>query len=179
MRTASIGNSGRPASSPANARRLPRSRDAGSEKFKPGDVIVLICRGPLGAGMEEIYQITSALRYLKWGKDVAVITDARFSRRFDRGLHRSRGAGGAGGRADWQAADGDLIQIVIDRNRLAGTIDFVGTATARLTPEEGAAVLAERPEPVTLQPTPISRRHATVGPLQQASGGTWGAVFTT
>jgi dihydroxyacid dehydratase/phosphogluconate dehydratase len=48
-------------------------------KIQPGDVIVLMCRGPLGAGMEEIYQITSALRYLKWGKDVAVITDARFS----------------------------------------------------------------------------------------------------
>jgi putative YjhG/YagF family dehydratase len=44
-----------------------------------GDIVVLICRGPLGAGMEEIYQITAALRYLEFGKQVAVITDARFS----------------------------------------------------------------------------------------------------
>ena len=45
----------------------------------PGDVIALICRGPLGSGMEETYQITSALKHLDFGKHVAVITDARFS----------------------------------------------------------------------------------------------------
>ena len=44
-----------------------------------GDVLVLMCRGPLGSGMEEIFEITSALRYLDFGKHVAVITDARFS----------------------------------------------------------------------------------------------------
>src|SRR5215217_4248272 len=43
--------------------------------IQPGDIIVLMCRGPLGAGMEEIYQITAALRYLEFGKQVAVITD--------------------------------------------------------------------------------------------------------
>ena len=33
-----------------------------------------------GSGMEEIFAITvSALRYLDFGKHVAVITDARFS----------------------------------------------------------------------------------------------------
>jgi len=42
-------------------------------------VLVLICRGPLGSGMEETYQVTSALKHLKWGKQVAVLTDARFS----------------------------------------------------------------------------------------------------
>ena len=44
-----------------------------------GDVLVLMCRGPMGSGMEEIYQITSSLKYLAFGKHVAVITDARFS----------------------------------------------------------------------------------------------------
>ncbi len=29
-----------------------------------GDVVVLICGGPAGAGMQEIYQITSALKNL-------------------------------------------------------------------------------------------------------------------
>ncbi len=50
-----------------------------SKRIQPGDVLVLICRGPMGAGMEEIYQITSALKYLAFGKHVAVVTDARFS----------------------------------------------------------------------------------------------------
>src|SRR4029078_2629318 len=51
-----------------------------SEKpIKPGDVLVLCCRGPMGSGMEETYQITSALKYLKCGREVAVVTDARFS----------------------------------------------------------------------------------------------------
>src|SRR5207247_6597525 len=48
-------------------------------EVKTGDVLVLICRGPMGAGMEEIYQVTSALKYLDFGKHVAVLTDARFS----------------------------------------------------------------------------------------------------
>src|SRR5205814_610181 len=50
-----------------------------ANQIKPGDVIVLICRGPMGAGMEEIYQVTGALKYLPFGKHVAVLTDARFS----------------------------------------------------------------------------------------------------
>ena len=50
-----------------------------ANKIKEGDVLVLICRGPLGSGMEETYQITSALKFLPFGKHVAVITDARFS----------------------------------------------------------------------------------------------------
>jgi putative YjhG/YagF family dehydratase len=35
-------------------------KSQGHDRIKPGDVIVLICRGPLGAGMEEIYQFDSA-----------------------------------------------------------------------------------------------------------------------
>src|SRR5688572_9835084 len=52
---------------------------AGAVPIKAGDVLVLICRGPRGSGMEEIYQITSALKHLSWGREVAVVTDARFS----------------------------------------------------------------------------------------------------
>jgi len=37
-----------------------------------GDVIVLICGGPAGAGMQEIYQITAALKQLPHCKHVAV-----------------------------------------------------------------------------------------------------------
>ena len=58
--------------------------------IEAGDVIVLICRGPLGAGMEETYQITSALKFLEWGRDVAVLTDARFSSAPPRASRSSR-----------------------------------------------------------------------------------------
>src|SRR5439155_2791176 len=68
------------------ARVFTRERDAiaaikgqGVAPVKPGDVLVLMGRGPMGAGMEEIYQITASLRHLSFGKQVAVLTDARFS----------------------------------------------------------------------------------------------------
>src|SRR5207302_3138970 len=48
-------------------------------KIKAGDVVVLIGCGPLGTGMEETYQLTSALKHLPFGKQVALVTDARFS----------------------------------------------------------------------------------------------------
>ena len=47
--------------------------------MQPGDVMVLMGRGPMGTGMEEMYQLTAALRHLPWGKHIALITDARFS----------------------------------------------------------------------------------------------------
>ncbi|HEU0297464.1 MAG TPA: YjhG/YagF family D-xylonate dehydratase, partial [Anaerolineales bacterium] len=46
---------------------------------RPGDIIALIGCGPMGTGMEETYQLTSALKYLPEGKTIALITDARFS----------------------------------------------------------------------------------------------------
>ena len=49
------------------------------EPIEPGDVIVLAGRGPLGSGMEETYQLTSALKFLPFGRRVALVTDARFS----------------------------------------------------------------------------------------------------
>ncbi len=148
-------------------------------KIQPGDVIVLICRGPLGAGMEEIYQITSALRYLKWGKDVAVITDARFSGVSTGACIGHVGPEALAGGPIGKLRDGDLIEIVIDRNRLSGSIHFVGTQAARLTPEEGSALLAERTnqEPLHADPDlPADTRLWAL--LQQASGGTWaGCVY--
>ena len=54
-------------------------KGTGAQPVQPGDVIVLIGRGPLGSGMEETYQMTSALKYLPFGKHIALVTDARFS----------------------------------------------------------------------------------------------------
>ena len=78
-------------------------------------MLVLICRGPMGAGMEETYQLTSALKYLPFGKHVSLLTDARFSGVSTGACigHVSPEAlaGGPIGRL----REGDMIEIVIDR----------------------------------------------------------------
>lgn len=147
----------------------------GTTPIKPGDIIVLICRGPLGTGMEEIYQITSALKFLKFGKQVAVITDARFSGVSTGACIGHVGPEALAGGPVGKVRDGDLIQIVIDRNNLTGSIDFVGTPEGRLTPEEGSRVLAERQPAIELKPDPDLPADTRLWAiLQQVSGGTWG-----
>src|SRR5205085_11060307 len=42
-------------------------------RIKAGDVIALIGCGPIGTGMEETYQLTSALKHLPHGKEIALI----------------------------------------------------------------------------------------------------------
>jgi putative YjhG/YagF family dehydratase len=144
-------------------------------KIQPGDVIVLMCRGPLGAGMEEIYQITSALRYLKWGKDVAVITDARFSGVSTGACIGHVGPEALAGGPIGKVRDGDLIEIVIDRNKLTGSINFVGTAEKRLDADAAARILAERKPALPLEPDPQLPSDTRLwAVLQQVSGGTWG-----
>jgi xylonate dehydratase len=144
-------------------------------KIQTGDVIVLMCRGPLGAGMEEIYQITSALRYLKWGKDVAVITDARFSGVSTGACIGHVGPEALAGGPIGKVRDGDLIEIVIDRVNLTGSINFVGTAEARLEPAAAARILAERKPALPLEPDPqLPSDTGLWALLQQVSGGTWG-----
>src|SRR5436305_1376162 len=86
--------------------------------IQAGDVLVLICRGPMGAGMEEIYQITSALKFLPWGKHVAVITDARFSGVSTGACIGHVGPEALAGGPVGKLLDDDLIEIVVDRNSL-------------------------------------------------------------
>lgn len=141
----------------------------------PGDVVVLICRGPMGTGMEETYQLTGALKYLSGGKHVAVVTDARFS-----GVSTGACIGHvspealAGGPIG-KLLDDDLVEIVIDRGRLHGTLDFVGEGGVRLDPAEAARRLAARPPRPDLKPDDglpdDSRLWAA---LQAVSGGVWG-----
>jgi xylonate dehydratase len=164
------------------ARVFTRERDAiaaikgrGPDPLKPGDVMVLICRGPMGAGMEEIYQITAALKHLSWGKHVAVLTDARFS-----GVSTGACVGHVGpealaGGPIGKVEDGDLIEIVVDRNRLEGSIDLVGRGESRFGPEEGTRVLAARPPRPDLTPDPDLPADTRLwAALQQVGGGTWG-----
>ena len=144
-------------------------------KIAEGDVLVLICRGPMGAGMEETFQLTGALRYLPFGKHVAVLTDARFSGVSTGACigHVSPEAlsGGPIGRL----RDGDLIEIVIHLRTLEGTINFVGDSTTPLGHAEGARVLASRPPRADLAPDPALPADTRIwAALQAASGGTWG-----
>ena len=147
----------------------------GDRKVVPGDVLVLCCRGPMGSGMEETYQLTSALKHLKWGKQVAVITDARFS-----GVSTGACIGHvspealAGGPLG-KLCDGDLIHIVIDRNNLEGTVDLVGDATGDHGPNWGSAELLKRaPRPDLAADPALPADTRLWAALQHASGGVWG-----
>jgi putative YjhG/YagF family dehydratase len=140
-----------------------------------GDVVVLICGGPRGAGMQETYQVTSALKMLPHCKHVAVLTDARFS-----GVSTGACIGHvspealAGGPVG-KVREGDLIEIVIDRERLTGTIHLVGDAEGLFGAEEGARRLAQRSPRPDLRPHPALPDDTRLwAALVHASGGVWG-----
>ncbi|HLJ58055.1 MAG TPA: dihydroxy-acid dehydratase, partial [Chthonomonadaceae bacterium] len=141
----------------------------------PGDVLVLICRGPLGAGMEEIYQITSALKFLPWGKQVAVLTDARFSGVSTGACIGHVGPEALAGGPIGRVLDGDIIEIVVDRNRLEGAVNLVGRGDAIWGAEEGSRVLAERLSRPDLAADPDLPDDTRLwAALQAAGGGAWG-----
>ena len=147
-----------------------------------GDVIVLICGGPLGAGMQEIYQVTSALKALPICKHVAVLTDARFSGVSTGAcighISPEALAGGPIGRI----SEGDMIEIVVDRERLHGSVNFIGESSDKiLTTAEATALLAARPLRADLAPHPALPDDTRLwAALVQASGGAWGGcVYDT
>ena len=140
-----------------------------------GDVVVLICGGPAGAGMQEIYQVTSALKSLPFCKHVAVLTDARFSGVSTGAclghISPEALAGGPIGRV----REGDMIEIVIDRGGLHGTVNLVGEGDEIYSAEEGSRRLASRAPREDLAPHPALPRDTRLwAALVQASGGVWG-----
>lgn len=144
-------------------------------RIQAGDILVLICRGPMGAGMEEIYQITSALKHLSFGKHVAVLTDARFSGVSTGACIGHIGPEALAGGPIGKVRDGDTIQIIIDRNRLEGTIDLVGEPERRFSPAEGAQVLAGRTPRSDLAADPDLPADTRLwAALQRVGGGSWG-----
>ena len=143
-----------------------------SGTIRAGDILVLICRGPMGAGMEETYQITSALKYLDFGKHVAVLTDARFS-----GVSTGACVGHvspealAGGPIG-KLLDGDIVEIIVDRTRLEATVNLV---TEQGGAGAGSAILASRAMRSDLAPDPNLPADTRLwAALQDISGGTWG-----
>ena len=161
------------------ARVFVRERDAiaavKTGRIRPGDVMVLICRGPLGTGMEEVYQLTAALRHLPFGREVALVTDARFSGVSTGACIGHVGPEALAGGPVGKVRDGDVIRIVIDRNRLDGSVDLVGEGTRRFGAEEGARLLAARPPREDLSPDPDLPDDTRLwAALQHVGGGTWG-----
>ncbi|MBI2690184.1 MAG: YjhG/YagF family D-xylonate dehydratase [Acidobacteria bacterium] len=136
-------------------------------RVKAGDIMVLCSRGPLGSGMEETYQVTSALKHLPFGKHVALVTDARFS-----GVSTGACIGHvspealAGGPIG-KVLDGDEIEIVIDRNTMEGTFNLVN----------GDKLLAERTLRPDLRPDSMLPDDTRLwAALVDASGGSWGGA---
>lgn len=146
-----------------------------SGEIQTGDVIVLICRGPMGTGMEEIYQVTSALKHLPIGRHVAVLTDARFSGVSTGACIGHIGPEALAGGPIGKVLDGDMIQIVIDVRRLLGSVDLVGEAGVAEGVEQGSRLLGDRAPRSDLTPDPRLPDDTRLwAAMQHASGGTWG-----
>lgn len=146
----------------------------GSKRVEAGDIVVLYCRGPKGSGMEETYQVTSALRYLPFGKHVAVLTDARFS-----GVSTGACIGhitpeALDGGPIGKVRDGDMIEIIVDRNRLEGSVNLIGENGQAVGVSEGDRLLSSRPLNPDLRPDRSLPEDTRLwAALQSVSGGSW------
>jgi xylonate dehydratase len=164
------------------ARVFIRERDAvqaikgrGANPVVAGDIVVLICGGPFGTGMEEVYQVTSALKHLKWGKEVAVLTDARFSGVSTGACIGHIGPEALAGGPIGKVLNGDLIEIIVDRSRLVGTVNLVGEHGVNLGVEAGTKILEARALRTDLSAHPELPDDTRLwAAMQGVSGGTWG-----
>jgi xylonate dehydratase len=148
-------------------------------QIQAGDIMVLTGIGPMGTGMEETYQVTSALKHLPFGKHVALITDARFSGVSTGACIGHVGPEGLAGGPIGKLRDGDIIRVVIDRNANEGSVDLVGEGTKRFSPDEGVMILLNRPSRKDLAANPHLPADTRLwAALQMAGGGTWaGCVY--
>lgn len=139
----------------------------GEVAVQAGDCLVLIGCGPLGTGMEETYQLTSALKHIKWGKHVAIVTDARFSGVSTGACIGHVGPEALAGGPLGRVRDGDLIEIIIDRNTLAGSVNLIA--------DDAQQLLQTRELHPALRPDPRLPDDTRLwAALQQFGGGTWG-----
>jgi xylonate dehydratase len=150
-------------------------------KIGAGDIMILIGCGPTGTGMEETFQLTSALKYLDFGKYVALVTDARFSGVSTGACIGHVGPEALAGGPVGKLRDGDIVQIEINRTTLESSVNFVGTEGRSFGPEEGAQILASRtPDPRLAANPALPDDTRLWAALQQVGGGTWGGcVFDT
>jgi putative YjhG/YagF family dehydratase len=150
-------------------------KKTGEESLKAGTVLVLIGVGPMGTGMEETYQLTSALKFLPHGKTIPLLTDARFSGVSTGACIGHIGPEALAGGPIAKLRDGDMIEIIIDRNTLEGSINLVATSDGTLPAGQIEDILQKRKDHPQLGPhekLPDDTRLWAA--LQTVSGGTWG-----
>src|SRR5438093_884536 len=154
-------------------------KGATERPIRPGDVIVLIGTRPSGTGRQETAQITTALRYLPWGKHVALLTDGRFSGFSSGACVGHIGPEALHGGPIGRVRDDDLIEIVIDRRTLTGSVNLVGAAGRPLDAAACTALLEQRQAHPGLAPHPALPADTRLwAALQRASGGAWaGCVY--
>lgn len=147
-------------------------------KIEEGDVIVLLCRGPLGAGMPETAQITFALKYTKSLKNNVLLTDGRFS-----GVTSGPCIGHIAPEAlasgpIGKVQDGDIIEVMLDGKNLKGSINLLGsgeTSENDLSVSKGDQLLLQRLSRSDLQPdSQLPQSVRLWAALQQTGGGVWG-----
>ena len=144
-------------------------------EIEAGDVLVVTGCGPIGTGMEETYQLTSALKFLPFGKHVALVTDARFSGVSTGACIGHVGPEGLAGGPIGKLKSGDVISIQLDRNSLEGFVNLVGEEDDRFDAEEGAKRLAKRETRDDIAPhSALPDDTRLWAALQGVGGGTWG-----
>jgi dihydroxy-acid dehydratase len=133
-----------------------------SGKVKAGDVVVIRYEGPKGGpGMREMLSPTSAIMGLGLGKDVALITDGRFSG----GSH-----GFVVGHLSPEAALGGPLALV-----KAGDEITIDAQRREMTLHVGAAELKRRRQSWS-RPKPYARRGALAKYFREVSSASLGAV---
>ena len=144
-------------------------------EIEAGDVMVVTGCGPIGTGMEETYQLTSALKFLPFGKNVALVTDARFSGVSTGACIGHVGPEGLAGGPIGKLKNGDIISIIINLNTLEGSVNLVGEGQERFDVDEGAVRLAKRKMREDIAPHPELPDDTKLwAALQGVGGGTWG-----
>ena len=119
-------------------------------KVQPGDAVFIRYEGPKGSGMPEMFYTSEAISSDKeLGRSIALITDGRFSGASTGPVigHVSPEAQAGGPIA--LVEEGDLIRLDVKER----VLEIVGIAGEEKTPEEVAAVLAERKK--NWQPKPV------------------------
>ncbi|MBP8258552.1 MAG: YjhG/YagF family D-xylonate dehydratase [Verrucomicrobia bacterium] len=144
-------------------------------QLHPGDILVLMGCGPLGTGMEETYQLTSALKHVPWGKEVTLITDARFSGVSTGACIGHVGPEALAGGPLGRVREGDRVRIVINTQRVDGRVDWIGDRRRRYPPAQASRILLQRPLHPALRPHPDLPLDTRLwAAMQEASGGAWG-----
>lgn len=145
------------------------------KKLEPGDVLVLLSCGPMGSGMEEIAQVTIALKNVEWGKYVAVLTDARFSGVSTGACIGHIGPEALAGGPLGKLQAGDIIEIVVDTVNLQGSVDLVGHEDDEFGASEGERRLSARELRLDLaEEDELPDDTRLWAALQDVGGGTWG-----